>query len=653
MRGYHSPEERALLNNLLAEIPPVSLVYGGRRVVLSELSPKIERETMDEARTRTVFSAGLDENLMLCVERIDYADFPAAEWTAFVENRGIAPSALVEDFCAFDGVLKGASPVLLHGNGDTCDESGYEWFREPVSAPIAMQPTDGTSCKGAFPYMRLGFDGFCVNLAVGWPAKWRAEFVPAPEGAHLRVRQARCRMVVRPGETMRTPRLALTVSKGGDDRARNLWRRWYIAHVLPRTDGGPPEPKCCMHLLGAAGMPEFTGATEENQLHALSETLRRGLRPDVWWIDAGWYPCDGVWTTTGTWTPDPKRFPNGLAPLGERCEEAGMELLLWFEPERVREGTEWDREHPEWLLFHKEPDGSLDPNRLVNLGDPAGLAAVTDRVDAILKEGHVKVYRQDFNFDPEPFWVQNETDDRIGALENLHVQGYLAFWDALRARNPGLWIDSCASGGRRNDLETMRRAVPLHYTDVGYGNHPIKQKQHRQMFEWIPYFRAHNMNWDDPETGEYGRTNRLPDEYSDLVAMAPSLTDMTPFDAPDEAFALSARMQPLWRRAAKRMMEGDYYPLTECRKSREDFYAMQFHDPDCQRGFFEVVSNNQNSNRVYDLHLKALSPETIYRVTDGLTGETATQTGEALMGGVAIELSPRSGKLCFYEKMEP
>lgn len=44
----------------------------------------------------------------------------------------------------------------------------------------------------------------------------------------------------------------------------------------------------------------------------------------------------------------------------------------------------------------------------------------------------------------------------------------------------------------------MRR----HYTDVGYGNHPIKQKPHRQMFEWIPYFRAHNMNWDDPETGE-------------------------------------------------------------------------------------------------------------------------------------------------------
>jgi hypothetical protein len=55
--------------------------------------------------------------------------------------------------------------------------------------------------------------------------------------------------------------------------------------------------------------------------------------------------------------------------------------------------------------------------------------------------------------------------DRQGMTDNLHVQGYLAYWDALRRRRPNLVIDSCASGGRRNDLETMRRAVPLHPTD--------------------------------------------------------------------------------------------------------------------------------------------------------------------------------------------
>ena len=80
--------------------------------------------------------------------------------------------------------------------------------------------------------------------------------------------------------------------------------------------------------------------------------------------------------------------------------------------------------------------------------------------------------------------------------ENLHVQGYLQYWDDLLARNPGLWIDSCASGGRRNDLETMRRSVPLHYTDFGYGDHPVKLSFHHVLFEWLPYFKEVTLSWD-------------------------------------------------------------------------------------------------------------------------------------------------------------
>ena len=50
MRRYNLPGDRALLKNLLAEIPPVSLIYGGRHVTLAELSPQIEREALDGTR---------------------------------------------------------------------------------------------------------------------------------------------------------------------------------------------------------------------------------------------------------------------------------------------------------------------------------------------------------------------------------------------------------------------------------------------------------------------------------------------------------------------------------------------------------------------------------------------------------------------------
>ena len=67
--------------------------------------------------------------------------------------------------------------------------------------------------------------------------------------------------------------------------------------------------------------------------------------------------------------------------------------------------------------------------------------------------------------DPLDLWRQNDAPDRQGITENHHVTGYLAYWDELLRRHPGLLIDSCASGGRRNDLETMRRSVPLWRTD--------------------------------------------------------------------------------------------------------------------------------------------------------------------------------------------
>ena len=67
--------------------------------------------------------------------------------------------------------------------------------------------------------------------------------------------------------------------------------------------------------------------------------------------------------------------------------------------------------------------------------------------------------------DPLEYWHAADALDRQGITEVRHVEGYLAYWDELRRRHPDLLIDSCASGGRRNDLETMRRSVPLWRTD--------------------------------------------------------------------------------------------------------------------------------------------------------------------------------------------
>ena len=60
----------------------------------------------------------------------------------------------------------------------------------------------------------------------------------------------------------------------------------------------------------------------------------------------------------------------------------------------------------------------------------------------------------------------------------------------------------------------MRRSVPLHYTDYGYGEHATKLDFHRTMFEWLPYFRETSQSWDLEESGASAsrrpRTTRSP-----------------------------------------------------------------------------------------------------------------------------------------------
>ena len=53
--------------------------------------------------------------------------------------------------------------------------------------------------------------------------------------------------------------------------------------------------------------------------------------------------------------------------------------------------------------------------------------------------------------------------------EIRHIEGLYRFWDYLLARFPNMVIDNCASGGRRLDLETTSRSIPLWRTDYNYG----------------------------------------------------------------------------------------------------------------------------------------------------------------------------------------
>lgn len=136
------------------------------------------------------------------------------------------------------------------------------------------------------------------------------------------------------GESIRTPRMTALFWGGDATRAVNMWRRWYLSHILPKPNGQPMQP----HVACAASDEgeEFTAATEENQIRFMDSFRQQGIDFDVWWIDTGCIPAittrafaAGPSPALGSRTPN--AFPDRLKPISDHAARNNADLLLWFE----------------------------------------------------------------------------------------------------------------------------------------------------------------------------------------------------------------------------------------------------------------------------------------------------------------------------------
>lgn len=653
---------------------PISFSLGGERAhgIPATFAPlRRARRLTSTVHETVVLGRQPGSGLEVRLELLSYVDHPVLEWAAWFSNTGDRPSDVLEDVLALDAFLPGDGPSLRHCNGDFNSGDGYTWLTSSLrpGERIETAPQLGRPCDQAFPYFRLLVEGGGINLAVGWPGQWRAAFGGVESGFTAQAGQQDVRLRLLPGETIRTPRITLMAFSGNEERAVNLWRRWYREHVMPRPGGKPMAP--LLHVAGTDEGPppgdEFTGATEENQLEYQRRFAEHGIDYDVWWVDAGWYPCvepesgDAEWRVTGTWKADPKRFPRGLAPVSAGASRHGARLLLWFEPERVFPGTALSLEHPEWVLPPPSPPSEEEGTRrwrqrmsgLLDLSDRACAQMLTDLVSGLIDEYGIGVYRQDFNFWPLAIWRGHDGEDRRGLTENLYVQGYLQFWDDLLSRHRGIFIDSCASGGRRNDLETMRRSVPLHYSDFGYGLNPVKVDFQRTMYEWLPYFKDSSIAWDLADAQAAGLSASEQDSYSFHCALAPMIglgLDVHRFE--DYDLELVRRMLAIWRRAAPLLLDGDFYALTPPGRSGKEWVGRQFCSRDGGQGFLQAIRHAGSDEANQVLRPRRLRPEAQYSLEEAETGEHRELLGSALLEqGLRLDLPARRGSIWFYREL--
>jgi alpha-galactosidase len=360
-----------------------------------------------------------------------------------------------------------------------------------------------------------------------------------------------------------------------------------------------------------------------------------GVKIDFWWMDAGWYVNGTNWPNVGTWEVDRTRFPGGLRAISDHAHAKGVRILVWFEPERVTPGTWLYEKHPEWLL------GKGDGQKLLDLGNDEARKWLIDHIDRTMTAEGIDIYRQDFNMAPLGYWRGNDAPDRQGISEIKHVTGYLAFWDELRRRHPGLLIDTCASGGRRNDLETLRRSVPLHKSDMEYPNLTSKQTQLYGLAAWSPYFGA-----------PVYPADRV-DVYGFRSGMAPMTGLGYDTRRKDYDFALLRKLVAEWKQVAPNYY-GDFYPLTGWSFEPDVWMAWQFDRPEAGQGVVQAFRRPQSCYETARFKLRGLDPAATYELKDFDKEGTTKVGGKDLMDkGLLIEMDKAPGAVTILYNVVP
>jgi alpha-galactosidase len=598
---------------------------------------KLERaqRQLDALRTEhTLIYTDPKTGLSVRCVGIAYRDFPTVEWTLYFKNGGSQDTPILSDIEAINTNFdrSAAQEFVLHRHkGDDCTADSFQPFTETLKPGTDRRigNTGGRPTQIAFPYFNIdagGQEG--LIFVVSWAGQWGARFTrDDSNGLRLQAGQEQTHFKLLPGEEVRTPMIVLQFWKGDRLHAQNVWRSWMMAHNLPRPGGQlPPSPElaaCSSHQFG-----EMIHANRDNQIFFIDKYLERGLKLDYWWMDAGWYPCDGSWPKTGTWEVDETRFPGGFRPITDHAHAKDVNIIVWFEPERVAGGTWLTEQHPEWV--HGGQKGGL-----FDLGNPEARQWLTDHVDRLITEQGIDLYRQDFNIDPLPFWRGADAEDRQGITEIRHVEGYFAYWDELRRRHPKMLIDSCASGGRRNDLETLRRAVPLLRSD--YIMEPVGNQCHTYALAyWFPF---------------YGTGSSKTDTYQVRSTLCPHYTACWDQRDANIDWANLRRITDQWKAFAP-YYYGDYYPLTGYSLDNDQWIAWQFHRADLDEGMVQVFRRADSPYESARLNLRGLDPKTRYRLTNLDAPDSLIETtGEDLMGkGVSVSIAEKPGTGFFVYK---
>lgn len=650
MKGYVNPETdvwyRAQLDNPANF--PFSFTYNGIRYdgFSSGAFREIIRHTVSDEKKETnelicIFSDGLQVTLQTSY----YPAYGAAEWIVWFENTGHENSNILEK-PESTLTFMGKHPVLKGILGDHVNQyRPYTYDLDDM--PVHFLSDSGRPTHINFPYFNLEYGDSGVMLAIGWAGTWTADFVSDGMTTTYTAHSTNgLQTYLKPGEKIRTALFVYApYNIRNENYATNYWRSWFVNCNLPATDASKksvqPFSTCC--LSSDTGLPNSDGSISERSSTwrpSLEKMLTENVKTNFRWFDAGWYiapdgssPVSDWWGTVGTWTLDPVKWPDRtFRESTDFAREHGMKTLMWFEPERVTSPELLVKNYgyrSEWAIRY-EGCGYVSNN----IGISACLDWTTERICKVLRENKVEMYREDNNSDPGTLWRYLDTlegENRTGITECKFVIGHYKMWDDIIACTLSFggcgFVDSCASGGGRNDLESLRRGIPLLRSDSDRTTTALRLSMTTAFNKWIPFCGA-NSKEKESQLAPVGHS----DIYTWRASYLPSLNVDSQFvQDPKQDFDMLRFGLREWKKLSPYLLK-DFFVMTpwHSQEDKSGFTAYSFYDRETERGALLLFRMEECSEDSMTIHLPFAEEGNTYILTDEDSKETLKLSGDAL-----------------------
>ena len=672
MRNYSFDGVTKYYNDVLgysADLP-FSYTYNGEKhcgLPARELLVKSEDLSSEKSLSKKL-TYQIDKDIYAEYLITHYTSHGAIEWTVSFENLSDGDSGVFEALES-NLTLNGDYPCLKGILGDHVNSySPYSY--DLTNSRVTFSSDSGRATHINFPYFNLEYGKGGLLIAIGWAGTWSLDAESENGVTSLRMSAVNnLKTYLKKGEKIRSALFTIVpYTIRSEHYATNLWRDFYVKHNLPKSSskGDDLFPFSCCCLSGDTGYPNSDGSISERSTTwrpSLEKMIAEDAKVNFRWFDAGWYvapdlrspepfvPGRDWWDTDGTWELDPVKWPDKtFLESTEFARENGMKTLMWFEPERVTDPDNLAKNFgykKEWAIKREGIHAISN-----NIGDPECLKWTTERVCKVLRENKVEMYREDNNCDAAGLWKQLDSiegENRCGITESKFIIGHYKMWDDIIACTLSIggcgFVDSCASGGGRNDLESMRRGIPLLRSDADRTSTALRLSITTAFNKWIPFCGA-NTKEKAEELSPKGKS----DPYVWRASYLAALNVASQFvQDPNQDFDILRFGLKEWKKVNPYLLK-EFYTLTpwHSRFDNTDFTAFSYYDPDTEKGVILAFRQEHCELDTLKIKLPYASNNDKFILTD----EDTKETTELFGANITLHFdSPRSAKLIFIEKV--